>query len=414
MGEPLYGLIGQNLTHSYSVPIHRALGNEAYALYPLEPEVLGSFLGRADVRGLNVTIPYKRAVIPYCDRLDETAASIGSVNTLVRDGAGKLAGYNTDAAGFLWMAERAGISLACRKALVLGSGGASLTVQAVLRARGAGEVVVVSRSGPENYLNLSQHRDADLLINATPVGMYPHPGTAPVTLDDFPRLSGVLDLIYNPWKTALLLRAEALGIPFSDGLPMLVAQAKAAEELFTGQPMDDRANTRILGLMRRNALNIVLIGMPGSGKSTVGMLLAQLAGREAIDLDKAVERAAGRSIPEIFAASGEDAFRAMETAQAKQYGMESGKVLITGGGIVTRAENRPLLRQNGRVYHVLRDVNKLARSGRPLSLNGNLDAMEARRMPLYEAFRDATVENNAGAADAARLIWRDFCAYTGA
>ena len=304
MGETVYGLLGRRLGHSWSVPIHAALGCEGYRLIELEPDALASFLARPDIGGLNVTIPYKRDVMPLCDAIDPAAEAIGSVNTIVRGADGKLTGYNTDIDGFLYMARRAGISLAGRKVVILGSGGASLTARAAARREGAREIIVISRSGPDNYENLSRHADAEILVNTTPVGMYPGNGAAPVDLDAFPHLTGVLDVIYNPRRTALLLQGSARGIPCSDGLPMLVAQAKRAEELFTGRPIPDSENERILSQLRREMTSIVLIGMPGSGKTTVGEALARLTGREAIDLDARIEEAAGCSIPEIFAAGG--------------------------------------------------------------------------------------------------------------
>ena len=283
MGERIYGLLGRKLGHSWSVPIHAALGCVDYRLIELKPEELGAFLARGDIGGLNVTMPYKRDVMPYCDVIDAMAREIGSVNTIVRRADGKLYAYNTDAAGFCFMARRAGIDFAGKKTLVLGSGGASLTARACARQLGAREVVGISRSGPDNYGNLDRHADAEVVVNTTPVGMYPNNGAAAVDLRCFPRCTGVLDVIYNPRRTALLLQAEALGIPCSDGLPMLVAQAVAAEEHFFGRSIAERENERVLALLRREMTNIVLIGMPGSGKSTVGTALAVLTGREAVD-----------------------------------------------------------------------------------------------------------------------------------
>ena len=312
MGEKVYGLLGRKLGHSWSAPIHAALGCADYRLIELEPEELGAFLAREDIGGLNVTIPYKRDVMAYCDVLDPMAEAIGSVNTLVRRADGKLYGYNTDAAGFCFMAQRAGIGFAGKKTLVLGSGGASRTAAACAKKLGAREVVVISRSGENNYTNLGRHADAERIVNTTPVGMYPNNGAAAVDLTAFPACAGVLDLIYNPRRTALLLQAEELGIPCSDGLPMLVAQAKAAEEHFFDRLIADRENERILAQLRREMTNLVLIGMPGSGKSTVGAALAALTGREAIDIDARIVEKAGCSIPEIFAKGGEAAFRALE------------------------------------------------------------------------------------------------------
>ena len=265
MDERIYGLLGRKLGHSWSVAIHAALGNGAYRLLELEPDGLAPFLHRKDIGGLNVTIPYKRDVMPLCDEIDPAAEAIGSVNTIVRCADGKLVGYNTDIDGFLYMACRADISLSGKKVVILGSGGASLTAQTAARQGGAAEVVVVSRFGPDNYDNLSRHADAEILVNATPVGMYPGNGQSPVDLSVFPVCQGVLDVIYNPRRTALLLQAEARSIPCSDGLPMLVAQAVAAEERFFNRSIPAGENERILVQLRREMTNLILIGMPGSG-----------------------------------------------------------------------------------------------------------------------------------------------------
>lgn len=413
MGEKVYGLLGRKLGHSWSVPIHAALGCAGYRLYELEPEGLAPFLRRTDIGGLNVTIPYKRDVMPLCDEIDPAAADIGSVNTLVRGADGKLRGYNTDIDGFCYMARRAGIGFAGKKVVVLGSGGASLTAQAAARREGAREITVISRSGPDNYGNLDRHADAEIVVNTTPVGMYPVNGTAPVDLSVFPRCEGVLDVIYNPRRTALLLQAEALGIPCCDGLPMLVAQAKTAEERFFGKPISDEENERILSQLRREMGNIVLIGMPGSGKSSIGQLLADLTGREAVDIDQKIADRAGCSIPEIFAQGGETAFRALEREETAKAGALTGKILLTGGGVVKTPENYGALRQNGRVYHLLRDLNVLPTDGRPLSQGADLAAMWRQREPLYRAFRDVSMDNNGPAAETAQAIWRDFCAHIG-
>lgn len=413
MGEKLYGLLGRRLGHSWSAPIHAALGCADYRLIELEPEALGAFLAREDIGGLNVTIPYKRDVMPYCGALDPMAEAIGSVNTLVRRADGTLCGYNTDAAGFCFMARRAGVDFTGKKTLVLGSGGASLTAAACAKKLGARETVVISRTGENNYTNLDRHADADIVVNATPVGMYPHNGAAAVDLTAFPQCCGVLDLIYNPRRTALLLQAEALGIPCSDGLPMLVAQAKAAEEHFFGKAIADSENERILAQLRREMTNLVLIGMPGSGKSTVGAALAALTGREAVDLDVRIAERAGRSIPEIFSAGGEAAFRALEREVTAECGAESGKLLITGGGVVKTPENYAALHQNGRIYQLLRPLELLATDGRPLSQGADLAALWAERAPLYERFRDAAVDNSGTVEETARSIWRDFCENSG-
>ena len=412
MEDKIYGLLGRKLGHSWSAPIHAALGCGSYRLIELEPEELADFLKREDIGGLNVTIPYKRDVMPYCDEIDEAALAIGSVNTIARRN-GKLYAWNTDAVGFCWMAERSGISLKGRKVIILGSGGASLTAQAMSRRLGARETVVVSRSGENNYENLSRNADAEIIVNTTPVGMYPNVGASPVDLTQFPACRGVLDVIYNPRRTALLLQAEQLGIPCSDGLPMLVAQAKAAEEHFFEKAIPDSENERILADLRAQTTNIILVGMPGCGKTTVGQALAALTGREAIDIDARIVDRAGCSIPEIFAQGGESAFRALEREETAEAGKLSGKIILTGGGVVKDARNYAPLHQNGRIYHLTRDLSVLPTDGRPLSQGADLAAMWAERAPMYARFRDVMIENNGTVEETAAAIWRDFCAHSG-
>ena len=411
--EKIYGLLGRKLGHSWSAPIHHELGCVSYRLIELEPQELGAFLARGDIGGLNVTIPYKRDVMAYCDVIDDAARDIGSVNTLVRRKDGKLYAWNTDAAGFCYMLRRAGIDVAGGKVVILGSGGASLTAQAMCRHLGAREVVVISRSGENNYENLSRHADADIVVNTTPVGMFPGNGAAPVNLAAFPACRGVADVVYNPRRTALLLQAEALGIPCTDGLPMLVAQAKAAEEHFFETAIPDSENERILAQLRQETANIVLIGMPGCGKTTVGEALARLTGREAIDIDQRIVQTAGRSIPDIFARDGEAAFRELERRETAEAGKLSGKIILTGGGVVKDPRNYASLRQNGRIYHLTRNLDALPTDGRPLSQETDLAVMWAQREPLYARFRDAVIDNNGTVEDTAAAIWRDFCAHSG-
>ena len=412
MAAPLFGLIGETLKHSWSVPIHHALGCSDYRLYELRPEELEAFLKENAIGGLNVTIPYKKAVIPFCSELDPYAAAIGSVNTLVPDGKGGLKGYNTDAIGFSYIAKRAGISFRDAKVVILGTGGTSLTAQAVVRNEGAKEQVIVSRTGENNYQNLPAHYDADVLVNTTPVGMYPHNGECLADLKKFTRLRGVLDVIYNPIRTALLLQAEQLGIPRGNGLPMLTAQAVAAEERFFGTKIDDAEIERIAAMLRRDMMNIVLIGMPGSGKSTVGKALAERTGRAVIDIDAEITRTAGCSIPDLFRDQGEAAFRAMETEAVRLAGKETGKIIITGGGVVTREENYAPLRQNGWICQLERDLKLLPIDGRPVSQKTPAAELYRQRAPLYAAFRDAAADNNGTVAETVETIWRDFCEST--
>ena len=413
MAEKIYGLIGETLKHSWSVPIHQALGCDSYQLFELKSEELGGFLKENRIGGLNVTIPYKKAVIPYCASIDPYAESIGAVNTLVPDDEGKLHGFNTDALGLSYIARRSGISFREAKVIILGSGGTSLTARAVARTEGAKEIIIVSRSGENNYENISHHADADILINTTPVGMYPHNGECLVDLKAFSALRGVLDVVYNPARTALLLQAEGLGIPHSDGLPMLVAQAVAAEEKFFDRKIEDSEIERITAMLRRDMTNIVLIGMPGSGKSTIGAKLAAKTGREMIDIDAEIVKSAGCSIPEIFSRSGEAEFRKLESEEVRKAGKETGKIIMTGGGVVTRAENYAPLHQNGRIYQLERDLSKLPIDGRPISQKTSAEELYQKRAPLYQTFRDVWIDNNSSINRTVEMIWRDFNENTG-
>ncbi len=413
MTEIIYCLIGETLKHSWAVPIHHALGCETYQLYELKPDELGTFLRENAIGGLNVTIPYKKAVIPFCSSLDPYAESIGSVNTLVPGEEGKLHGYNTDALGLSYIARRAGISFNGAKVVILGTGGTSLTARAVARTEGAREIVIVSRSGEINYQNIDEHRDADILINTTPVGMYPHNGECLVSLTQFDALRGVLDVIYNPAKTELLMQAERAGIPHSGGLPMLVAQAVAAEEKFFGQKIADSEIERITAILRRDMTNIVLIGMPGSGKTTIGTALAAKTGREMIDIDAEIVKSAGCSIPEIFSRDGEEKFRQLEMEAVKEAGKETGKIIMTGGGVITRTANYAPLHQNGRIYQLERDLSLLPVAGRPISQKTSAAELYRQRAPLYKNFRDVLIDNNGTIAETVEKIWRDFNENTG-
>ena len=398
------GLLGEHLRHSYSPSIHAMLGEYAYRLYEIPPEELDRFVREEPFDGLNVTIPYKKAVVPYCAALSDTARALGSVNTLVRRSDGALYGDNTDAFGFETLLRTAALDPAGKKALVLGSGGASVTVCHVLRTLGAREVVVISRTGENNYVNLEKHADAELLVNATPVGTYPGNGASPVDLTRLPRLTGAADLIYNPKRTALLLQAEALGIPCTGGLTMLAAQALRSSELFQGRTLDPARIPAIVGELERSMRNIILIGMPGSGKTTVAEALARALGRPMSDADALVEKTAGETIPAIFARGGEELFRQFETAALAQLGKQSGLILATGGGCVTREENYPLLRQNGTVFWLRRDPERLSREGRPLSEGADLRAMYTQREPMYRRFADHIIDNNGPVADTVARI----------
>lgn len=387
------GLLGETLGHSYSPMIHHELASYEYRLFEVPRAQLDGFLTSGGWDGLNVTIPYKKAVVPYCTKLSEAAKRLQSVNTIVRRRDGTLYGDNTDLYGFLYMVRRSGIDPAGKKALVLGSGGASVTVKAALEQLGA-HVTVISRSGPDNYENLDRHADARIIANTTPVGMYPRNGAAAVDLRQFPDCEGVLDIVYNPARTALLLQAEQLCIPHAGGLSMLVAQAKRSSEQFSGAVIDDSALERVERTVNSHLRNIILIGMPGSGKSTVAAALGKALGREVVEADALIAEKAGMSIPEVFAQSGEEGFRALETAVLSEQGKRSGIILSTGGGCVTQPENYPLLHQNGTIFCLTRSLSKLPTDGRPISQSTDLAQLYARRKPLYEQFADVTVSND--------------------
>ncbi len=399
------GLLGGKLKHSYSPRIHSLLGTYSYKLFEKQPDELGDFLTNCDFSGLNVTIPYKKAVISYCAELSPRARELGAVNTIVRRNDGTLIGHNTDYFGFETMLLSSGLYVAGKKVLVLGSGGASNTAVAVLKAHGA-NAVVISRSGVNSYDNLHQHSDAAVIVNATPVGMYPNVGVSPIDLALFPALEGVLDLIYNPARTQLLLDAEGQGLIACNGLEMLVAQAKESAECFTGATISDKVIPTIHRKLKSEMENIILIGMPGSGKSTVGKLLAERTGKTFVDADTYLVEKAGRSIPEIFADSGEAGFRALETEVLAQLGKASGLIIATGGGCVTRACNYPLLHQNGTIFLLQRDIAQLPVDGRPLSQATNLTKMYETRKPMYNHFADHALDNNGDPGDAANAIIR--------
>lgn len=397
------GLLGRKLGHSYSPQIHSCLGDYTYDLYEKEPSEIEDFLRNGDFTGINVTIPYKKDVIPYLDELSPTAKKMGAVNTIVRRADGTLFGHNTDYFGFTSMVKRCGLNVAGKKVLVLGSGGASNTAAAVLQELGT-EVIIISRSGENHYGNLHLHADAAVIVNTTPVGMYPNTGISPLDLALFPKLEGVLDVVYNPARTQLLLDAEMVGIPGENGLWMLVAQAKEAAEYFTGQSIDDALIASIHHKLSTQMQNTVLIGMPGCGKSTIGKLLAKKLNRPFVDADEEIIRLAGKPIPQIFSEDGEEVFRDWESKALEILGKQSGLIIATGGGCVTKERNYPLLRQNGNLVWLKREIDLLPTDGRPLSQANKLSDMFAVRRPLYERFSDHIIDNNGPAENTVAAI----------
>lgn len=388
-----FGLLGKKLGHSFSVPIHNMLGDYEYKLYEKNENELADFLENTDLSGMNVTIPYKKDVIPFCSDVSDTVEKIGSVNTLVKKD-GKWYGDNTDYYGFLYMVKSSGMKIENKKVLVLGSGGASLAVIAVCKDLKASEIVVISRNGENNYNNLYLHKDAQIIVNTTPVGMYPNCYESPINLSDFEKCEGVLDIVYNPHLTKLCFMAKELGIPYKAGLTMLVAQAKKANENFFGEEKDDGIIEKITEKMKSETKNIVLVGMPGCGKTTIATELAKVTGKKLVDCDEEIVKREKRSIEEIFEKNGEEYFRNLETQVIKDIGKEKGLIISTGGGCVTREENYFPLKQNGEIFWIKRDINELSTEGRPLSKANKLSEMYEKRKTFYEKFSDLCVDNN--------------------
>lgn len=389
----MYGLLGRKLSHSLSPQIHAHFGSYKYELFCREPDELDAFFTDKSLKAYNVTIPYKVDAYNHCDELSDTAKKIGSVNTVIRRADGTLYGDNTDYFGFDYMSKSCGADYKGKKVLVLGSGGASLTVCTVAKDCGAKEIIVVSRSGENNYENIHKHYDADIIVNTTPVGMYPNNGERLIELDKFTHPECVLDLIYNPCNTRLLQDAQELGIPCANGLTMLVAQGLRSAEQFIDQKLGDETIDRVYKAMLKEQKNIVLIGMPGCGKSTVGKLLSEKLGREMLDTDSEIVASDGRTIPEIFSTEGEPFFRNLETEAVIKTGKQLGKIIATGGGAVMKKENRDALRQNGTIIYLKKDLSLLSLDGRPLSKDEDAvrKIYEARK-DTYEAFADFTIE----------------------
>ena len=404
-----YGLIGSKLGHSYSKIIHEMLCGYRYDLGPLPTEEEArAFLTRRAFKAINVTIPYKRLVMGFCSYIDPRAKAIGAVNTVVNRN-GLLYGYNTDYLGFAYLADAHGVEFAGRTVLILGTGGTHNTTSAVAKDKGAARVLTVSRHPDPEKGELSYaeavHSGADIVINTTPAGMYPNVGVCHLDVAAMPGLEAVLDVVYNPDKTELILRAEEAGVPVAvGGLEMLVAQAVYAAEYFLDRKFDDApAEIRaITAQLRKEQLNVALIGMPSCGKTTIGRALADRLGKRFVDLDEEIVRAAGRSIPDLFAAEGEDGFRAREAEQTARFAREGRQVLSCGGGVVKRPENLRALRQNGVVLFIDRPLDALTvGGGRPLSTSAEaLKTMEAQRRPLYLAAADAVIPNETTVADA--------------
>ena len=391
----MFGLLGRKLGHSLSPQIHEKLGDYRYDLFCKEPEELGVFFKDTSLKGYNVTIPYKVEAFNACDELSDRAKKIGSVNTCIRREDGTLYGDNTDYFGFSCMAKKAGADFNGKKVLIIGSGGASLTVQIVSRDEGAREIVVVSRTGENNYNNLHLHYDADIIVNTTPVGMYPENGERIIDLSHFKKCTCVLDLIYNPLKTQLLLDAERLGKNYANGLLMLVAQAVKAAEQFINKEIPETEIDRVYNELLKERKNILLVGMPGSGKSTIGRMLSEKLDREFVDTDEMIAEKAEKTIPEIFAQDGEKYFRDLEEECVKEASKEMCRVIATGGGAIMRERNRFAMMENSVIIFLDRDLSSLATEGRPLSSSEEkIKKLQEERLPIYKALADFTVKTN--------------------
>ena len=404
-----FGLLGRTLGHSFSPRIHSALGNTNYELFEREPSQLQEFFADPELQGINITIPYKANALEACDVVDPRAERIGCVNTMVRKD-GKWHGYNTDYDGFVFTLQHAGIDVAGKECIILGDGASSATVHVALEDLGAKNIVHLSRKTAPFYGDTPNYYEtAQIIINCTPIGMYPHNPANLIDITQFSKLEGVVDLIYNPRRTILLLQAEMMEIPHCDGLPFLVTQGVEAANHFQGESFGTKEIEQILRDMRREKENIILIGMPGVGKTTVGKALGEKMGRTFVDVDQELEKEIG-DISTYITEQGEPAFREKEAEMIAKFGTETGLIISTGGGCVTVPKNYAHLRQNGRIYQLTQPVENLSTSGRVLSSGGieRLRELEETRTPMYESFAQCIVEHNRNAPETVAAILEDF------
>ena len=410
LGGPMkFGLLGRTLGHSFSPRIHSALGNTNYELFEREPSQLQEFFADPELQGINITIPYKVNALEACDVVDPRAERIGCVNTMIRKD-GKWHGYNTDYDGFVFTLQHAGIDVSGKECIILGDGASSATVHVALEDLGAKNIVHLSRKTAPFYGDAPNYYEtAQIIINCTPIGMHPHNPANLIDITQFSKLEGVVDLIYNPRRTILLLQAEMMEIPHCDGLPFLVAQGVEAANHFQGESFGTKEIEQILRDMRREKENIILIGMPGVGKTTVGKALGEEMGRTCVDVDHELEKEIG-DISTYITEQGEPAFREKEAEMIAKFGTQTGLIISTGGGCVTVPKNFAHLRQNGRIYQLTQPVENLSTSGRVLSSGGieRLRELEATRTPMYESFAQCIVEHNRNAPETVATILEDF------
>ena len=384
--------MGEKLSHSFSPQIHRLFENYEYKLLETNRDNLKNAIYNEDYSGFNVTIPYKKEVIQYLDEISKEAEKIGSVNTIVKRN-GKICGYNTDYYGFKYMLKNASIDPKGLKILILGNGGVCPTVKTALEDMKAKEIVIISRKGENNYTNIDKHIDAEMIVNTTPLGMFPNNGECPINIDDFPKLKYTADLIYNPLKTRFVLESEQRGIKSVGGISMLVSQAKKASELFTENEISDTEQRKVLGKIIRKKKNIVLVGMPGCGKSTLGKILAEKSGYNFYDTDKIIEEKYSINISEFIREKGEKEFRILESKVIKEIGKLNHAIISVGGGAVISDENQFNLKQNSLVVWIKRDLSELTDKDRPISQKYGVEKLYEIRKPIYTKVSDFEIEN---------------------
>lgn len=406
----MYGILGEKLPHTLSPFLHREIWNCQYRKLEMNREKAVQLLLSKQFDGINVTIPYKKLAYEVCDELSDTAKRVGCVNTVVSHD-GKLYGYNTDYSGFYALSRSIGVDFYKKKVVILGTGATSLTVKTVCEDNGAREIVRISRTGENNYSNIAIHRDADVLVNTTPVGMYPENENSIVDITTFNKLSAVIDVVYNPMKTRLILQAETLKIPCTGGLEMLVSQAISSAEIFSGKSVNEQKGENVRKKLIQKTSNIVLVGMPGCGKTTLGKMIAKITARPFFDTDKEIIFREGMSIEEIFKTKGEKYFRDAESAVISEIGKKTGVIIACGGGSILREENRLNLKQNGKVYFINRKLDRLSTKGRPLSSgDGALEKLYSQRAKIYRTMSDCEIFSNQETDACAIEVIRDFFA----